>query len=117
MNENEVKLTEELEDISIPEELDAAYVPDEEVMISAEEREIDVESLTELITARKYSDVREILEPLPPIDIAELFYELDARYRAVLFRILPKEWAANVFVEMDSDVTKRLINKLNEAIA
>ena len=96
MNENERDLNEELEELFISDELgdnaDTETEADgleEEIMISAEEREIDLDALTELIAARKYVDVREMLEPLPPIDIAELFCELDARYRAMLFRILP----------------------------
>ena len=116
MNENEKILTEELEDISIPEEdTETASQPDEEILISAEEREIDIDTLTELVATRKYSAVREMLEPLPPIDIAELFLDLDGRYRAVLFRILPKEWAANVFVEMDSDLQVALIEGFSDS--
>lgn len=125
-------ITEELEDTSIPEETDPASdsddardtadasvgidsSPEDEVLISAEEREIDLDALTELITARRYSDVRLMLEPLPPIDIAELFCELEARYRAVLFRILPKEQAADVFVEMDSDLQVALIEGFSDS--
>ncbi len=123
MNENEKNLTEELEELFISEDgIDVTSTEEsndslhaEELLISAEERNIDVDALTELLSARKYSDVRAMLEPLPPIDIAELFCELDGRYRAMLFRILPKEQAANVFVEMDSDLQRALIGGFSDS--
>ena len=125
LSENDDFITSlELEDTSIPEDnentesmesADTDTEKEEELIISAEEREIDVDTLNNLITERKYSDVRAMLEPIPPIDIAELFCELDGRHRAVLFRILPKEQAADVFVEMDSDLQVTLIEGFSDS--
>ena len=84
-------LTEELEDISIPEETENPPADEQEMLVSVEEIEIDIDQLTELITSRSYAKIREMLEPLPAIDIADIFAELEARHRALLFRIMPKE--------------------------
>lgn len=62
-----------------------------------------------LLAEKKFSAVRELLEPYPAADIGLLFGELDEHAEPLLFRILPKEKAADVFVEMDSEVQERLI--------
>lgn len=107
----------ELEDASIPED---AGEPDpdpdpEEQLISAEEREVDPDRLTELLASRSYTRARELIEPLPPLDIAELFALIEPRYRLVLFRLLPKGQAADVFVEMDSDLQRALIDAFSDS--
>ena len=107
----------ELEDASIPED---AGEPDpdpdpEEQLISAEEREVDPDRLTELLASRSYTRARELIEPLPPLDIAELFALIEPRYLLVLFRLLPKGQAADVFVEMDSDLQRALIDAFSDS--
>ena len=62
-----------------------------------------------LLEEKKLSLVREMLDPFPAADIGALFGEIDERIEPLLFRILPKEKAADVFVEMDSEVQERLI--------
>lgn len=104
----------DLEDLSIPEEK-AEMTPDGDAIISAEEREVDVDTLAALITARRYGEVRAILDPIPAIDVADIFAELEEKLRPVLFRILPKEQAADVFVEMDSDLQMRLIEGFSDS--
>ena len=79
--------------------------------ISDEENEnalLDI--IKELLREKKYSLLRETLEPYPAADIGALFIELDEKHEPLLFRILPKEKAAEVFVEMDSEVQERLIS-------
>ena len=113
MKDIEMDLLDELEDQSIPEEpeeiTEEPAEPEDGAMISAEERVIDVDGLAELILGRKYADVRLLLDPIPAVDIADLFSELEGRLRPMLFRILPKGLAADVFVEMDSDLQRDLI--------
>ncbi len=107
----------ELEDASIPEdegEPDPDPNPDEQ-LISAEEREVDPDHLSELLAARSYTRARELIEPLPAVDLAELFTLIEARYLLVLFRILPKGLAADVFVEMDSDLQRALIDAFSDS--
>ena len=107
----------ELEDASIPEdegEPDPDPNPDEQ-LISAEEREVDPDHLSELLAARSYTRARELIEPLPAVDLAELFTLIEPRYLLVLFRILPKGLAADVFVEMDSDLQRALIDAFSDS--
>ncbi len=107
---------EELEDASIPEDVgaDEPAEADEDRLISAEEREVDPQRVAELLSSRSYQSVRTLLGSMPSIDLAELFGELDERLHPVLFRILPKEQAADAFVEMDTELQRRLIDSFSD---
>lgn len=83
-------------------------------IISAEEKALEPDEIIELLDAKKYTKLRESLEPLPAVDIAELFSEIDWHYRPLMFRLLPKEQAAQTFVEMDTETQRRLIDGFSE---
>ena len=54
-----------------------------------------------LIDSKKYSTLRDIFVTMQPADIAILFESIDESKLPLLFRLLPKELAAETFVEMD----------------
>jgi len=66
-------------------------------------------TITALVEAKKYSTLRDILTTMNPADIAVLFDDLSEEILPLLFRLLPKELAAETFVEMDSDAQEMLI--------
>ncbi len=74
-----------------------------------EDEIISSERLADLLSQKKYREVKQHVEDLPAPDLAELFYELDEKYHSLLFRLLSKELAAETFVEMDSDLQENLI--------
>ena len=78
-------------------------------------------SIIALSVAKKYATLREMLSTMNASDIAYLFEELEEVYVTRLFRLLPKELAADTFVEMDADTQELLIkgfsdNELKEVI-
>lgn len=75
---------------------------------------ITSERLYDLLSEKKYSEVKREIEDIPPQDLAELFFELDDRYHTILFRLLSKEQAAETFVEMDSDLQEGLIGRFSD---
>ena len=79
-----------------------------------EEEIIASERLADLLSQKKYQEVKQHVEDLPAPDLAELFYELDEKYHSLLFRLLSKELAAETFVEMDSDLQENLIIKFTD---
>ncbi|MBQ9468734.1 MAG: magnesium transporter [Clostridia bacterium] len=84
--------------------------------------EITSDQILELLDAKKFLTIKEMLSEINPIDIAELFGEIPAERVATLFRLLPKELAADAFVEMDSDLQEKLIlgfsdNELRSLVA
>ena len=66
-----------------------------------------------LIEEKKYTRLRECLAELNPADIALILEEAELRDLPVVFRILPKELAAEVFVEMDRDLQQHLIESFS----
>ena len=72
------------------------------------------EQIFELIKNKRFVQLKKILSEMQPADIAEIFEEAKDKEIPVLFRILPKELAAEVFVEFDSDKQKLLINAFSD---
>lgn len=78
-----------------------------------------ITEIEEMLEARDYHGLRNLMTDNPPQDIALLFQELPADELPLLFRILPKEYAAECFVELDAEVQETLINSFsdNELVA
>lgn len=75
-----------------------------------EEKEYSAEKFVELIENREYKAFRELIEEIPSADIAEIMYDVPREKYAIFFRLLPKDTAAEVFVEMGADEKINLIN-------
>ena len=75
----------------------------------AERFEIVEKALLSLLNDKKYSTLRDILITMNPSDIAALFDSLEDAKIPLLFRLLPKELAAETFVEMEPDAQELLI--------
>ena len=67
------------------------------------------DTITSLLERKKYTTLRDILTTMNPADIAALFDDLEDDALPLLFRLLPKEQAAENFVEMDEDMQELLI--------
>ena len=75
------------------------------------------EKLLEIIDSienKKFTQLNPILSELEPVDIAEIINEVDDDKVAIIFRLLPKSLASDVFVEMDSDVQEILIKAFTD---
>lgn len=70
------------------------------------------EMIEEHITRKRYADLRDLFLPMEAADIAALCQSLDGKVPLV-FRLLPKELAAEVFVELDSDEQEMLIESFS----
>ena len=68
-----------------------------------------VEKIEEFIRRKQYAALRDLLCPIEAADIALLMEDLPEEDLPLLFRLLPKELAAEVFVELDSDEQELLI--------
>ena len=78
-------------------------------------RIVELDDILKLLEERNYAVLKPLLADMNAIDLAEVFEgtEKDADL-LILFRILPKDLAAETFVEMDSDVQQKLIHKLSD---
>lgn len=61
------------------------------------------EKLLELIEKNDFPRLRETLEKSEPVDIAQFLDDLDQKQLPVIFRILPKEVAADTFSHLNSE--------------
>ena len=79
------------------------------------------ETLAALVEAKKYTTLRDILVTMNATDIAAIFEDLPETKLPLLFRLLPKELAAETFVEMEPEAQELLIqgfsdNELKEVV-
>ena len=75
----------------------------------------ETEEILQLLAARNFAVLKPLLASMNALDLAQVFNEIkDDADLPVLFRILPKDLAAETFVEMDSDVKETLIHRLND---
>ena len=87
----------------------------------AERFELVEKALLKMLSEKKYASLRDILVTMNPIDVAGLFDDLEEKQIPVMFRLLPKEQAAETFVEMEPDAQQLLIqgfsdNELREVL-
>ncbi len=71
--------------------------------------------LTELVEHKQFRPLRELLTEMNEVDIAAFLGELEPDQQAIVFRLLPKELAAEVFAYLDdSEDQERLIGALSD---
>ena len=76
--------------------------------------EIVEKALQQMLEDKKYATVRDILVTMNPADIAMIFSDLEAQKLPLSFRLLPKELAAETFVEMEPDQQELLIRSFSD---
>lgn len=76
---------------------------------------LDVEQITDLLEKHAFKELKEELETMHPVDIVECLEELDKKQRTLVFRLLAKEEAAEVFTDMNSEMREDLINALTDS--
>ena len=73
------------------------------------------EIVFELLEQRKFKELKAELETMHPVDIVEMLEECDQKQQMLIFRLLAKEEAAEVFTDMNSDMRENLINALTDS--
>ena len=78
------------------------------------ENEAFMEQIEELVERKRWPELRDILIQMAPADIAQILDELPEDRLPLLYRLLPKELAAEVFVEMEPDLQELLIKTFSD---
>lgn len=86
-----------------------------------EDREMLKKTIEELLENKNYTELKNILVAMNGADISSLFEDLPENRIPLLFRLLPKVLAAEVFVEMEAEAQAMLIqgfsdNELKEVL-
>ena len=63
---------------------------------------------------KKYNTLRDVLSTMQAAQVAELLSDMPDNAPAMLFRLMPKELAADTFVEMDPDMQEALIKSFSD---
>ena len=71
--------------------------------------------ILELIEGKNFTRLRNMLSEMNPADIALLLEEVPSRELPVVYRILPKELASEVFAYMESDMQQLLVESFSDA--
>ena len=87
----------------------------------AERFELVEKAILKMLEDKKYATLKDILITMNPSDVAGLFDGLEEKQIPLMFRLLPKELAAETFVEMEYDAQELLIqgfsdNELKEVL-
>ncbi|MFZ5969456.1 MAG: magnesium transporter [Bacillota bacterium] len=72
------------------------------------------ELIIELMNEKQYGKARKEVIELIPVDIAELLEELDNNSALILFRMLPKDAAAETFAHLSNDQQKEIIQSITD---
>ena len=80
----------------------------------AERFEIVEKALLQMLEDKKYSTLRDILVTMNPMDVAGLFSDLEEKQIPLMYRLLPKELAAETFVEMEPEAQELLIQSFSD---
>ena len=78
------------------------------------ERKMEFQELCELLETKQYTKLRQFLAELNDADIAALMEELDEESLLKVYRILPKDLAADVFSYLEVDSQQMIINSLSD---
>ena len=74
----------------------------------------EIEKIESLIAEKKFGEMRTILSEMNPADVAVILGELSPEKIPLVYRILPKELAAEAFADMEPDLQELLIRSFND---
>jgi len=72
------------------------------------------QNVLDLLEGKKYKDLKNFFSTMNPVDIAELLEDFSEKNFLLLFRILPKDLAADTFVEMNNEQKEMLIRSFSD---
>ena len=78
------------------------------------DEELDLEELLDLAEKKQYLKLKERLVDLNEVDIALFIEELDSEKTVVVFRMLPKELATDVFACLPVEKQQHIINSITD---
>lgn len=71
--------------------------------------------IIKMLERKQLKETKDLLLSMNPVDLAEIFEEFDYKELIVLYRLLPKDEAADTFAYMNSSMQEELINGLTDA--
>lgn len=72
------------------------------------------ENALALLAEKKFSQLKQLLSTMNPVDLAGILEEMPQDSLPLVYRLLPKELAAEAFAEMDNDLQEILIQAFSD---
>ena len=104
------ELQDVMEDVSVE---DTAEII-EDLPEGVARRIAEEDEILHLLEEKKFSVLKPLLASMNEIDLADVFESAKEEDLPILFRILPKDLAAEMFVEIDRDTQEALLKKLTD---
>ncbi len=76
-------------------------------------RELLTPEIRELVEQKDWRTLKDALSPWPPQDIVELLESFEDESKIIIFRLLPRDLAAEVFSELDAGAQKNLLHQMS----
>ncbi len=73
------------------------------------------DTLRMLVALKKYSALKDILLTMQPVDVSSLLDSFTDEQITILFRLLPRDFAGDVFSEMSSETQQQLITDFSDS--
>lgn len=80
-----------------------------------QEQKLTADQIIKFLEEHNFKELKEELENLHPVDLVDAMEELDKKQRMLVFRLLSKEEAAEVFTDMNSDMREELLEALTDS--
>lgn len=107
-------ISEELLDNDVEKNVSKSVLNEILLKAEADTRHEKLLEIIDNIENKKFTSLKPILKEMDPIDIAELINDIDDEKDIVVFRLLPKDLASEVFANMDSNSQKKLIKSFTD---
>ncbi len=73
-----------------------------------------VEQLQELLSSRQYTQLRQTISEMNTTDVAAAMSEMEQEESLKMFRLLPKDMAADVFADLEIEVQQYIIQSMSD---
>lgn len=75
---------------------------------------MDVKTIQELLEGKKYIKIKEYLSEMNEVDVAEMLKPLDSHMTLLVFRMLPKDLAVDVFAHFTSEQQLGIVSSVTD---
>ena len=79
-----------------------------------QEEEARNDALLQLVNERQFRTLRQELSEMNEVDVAAFIEELDPEKTVVVFRMLPKELASDVFACLELDKQQHIVSSITD---
>ena len=108
------KVAEELLDSDVEDNVSTEVLNEILLKADADVRHEKLLQIIDDLENKNFSTLKPLLKEMDPVDIADVMSDIDDENVAVLFRLLPKDTASDVFVNMDNDAQQVLIKSFTD---